>query len=355
MRRLDTWLGINPFQTRPSKCIKKLKKEGLEAEVWPLKDTHLLSIQKACPSLVTAGDHGKRAGHMLFLLFINDLGSVLKHSKYKLYADDTVLYSDCTGEDHDTLSLNIQSDLDLVATWCKTNAIMMNVKKTKTMMFGTRHKLSLIDGMHLHVDGRLLECVPFYKYLGTFVDSELNFVKQSNETIKSISYKFYFLGKVKNFLNTEILLKLYKSYIQPYFDYNDIFLETTTSKQYDKLVRLQRRCLRRCLPENVQIDRNELHHITGINKLTDRAECHLLKLMYKRAQDEFYLDDTQGITRLYDGPVLQIPFPNNEIYKRSIMFRGSTLWNNLPANTRNIATFECFKSKMKKNLHVKVN
>ena len=298
---------------------------------------------------------GSVLGPMLFLLFINDLGSAIKHSLYKLYADDTVLYSKCTGEDNVILSMKMQEDLDNVSVWCRTNAIMMNVKKTKTMIFGTKHRLSLADPPQMNVDGRLLECVSSYKYLGTHVDSELNFIRQSNETIKSISYKFYFLGKIKTFLNTDTLLKLYKSYIQPYFDYNDIFLETTTVKQYDKLMRLQRRCLRRCLPENVRADRNEIHRITGINKLEDRANCHLLKLMYKRAQNNLYLDNTQGVTRLYDGPVLQIPFPNNETYKKSIIFRGSTLWNNLPSNIRNIPTFECFKSKLKEDLLAKLN
>ena len=68
-----------------------------------------------------------------------------------------------------------------------------------------------------------------------------------------------------------MLLRLYKAYIQPYFDYNDIFLENTTFKQYDKLIRLQKRYLRRCLPDNQKIDRDEIYNITGINKLQDRA------------------------------------------------------------------------------------
>ena len=156
---------------------------------------------------------GSVLGPMLFLLFINDLGSVTKHSKYKLYEDDTVLYSDCTGETDGILKTNIQHDLDHVSTWCKLNDIILNMKKTKTMMFGTRHKLSQLDPLQIHVNGRRLECVPSYKYLGTFVDSELNFIKQSNKTIKPVSYKFYFLGR--NVTETR------KSYIQPYFDYND--------------------------------------------------------------------------------------------------------------------------------------
>ena len=231
---------------------------------------------------------------------------------------------------------------------------MMNTKKTKTMRFGTRQKLADTEALKLYIDGRLLECVPSYKYLGTYVDSELNFVKQSNETIKSISYKLYFLGKIKCFLNTNILIQLYKSYIQPYFDYNDIFLETTTARQYDKLIRLQRRCLRRCLPENIRVNKNEIYTMMGINKIQDSADAHLLKLMYKRAQREDYLDVSEGRTRLFDGPVLKVPFPNNETFEKSVIFRGSNLWNELPAVERNTPSFICFKTNLSRKLREKL-
>ena len=135
----------------------------------------------------------------------------------------------------------------------------------------------------------------------------------------------------------------------------DIFLETTTVKQYDKLVRLQRRCLRRCLPENIQIDRDDIYQYVGINKLKDRADCHLLKLMYKRTKNDAYLDKTQDGTRLHDAPVLIVPFPNNEIFRKSIIFRGATLWNTLPPDIRNIPTFDCFKTKMKQMLLKNLN
>ena len=61
--------------------------------------------------------------------------------------------------------------------------------------------------------------VPHYKYLGTCVDSELNFFRQSNT--------FYFLTKIKKYLDTDLLLRLYEAYIQSYFEYDDILLENT--------------------------------------------------------------------------------------------------------------------------------
>ena len=77
--------------------------------------------------------------------------------------------------------------------------------------------------------------------------------------------------------------------------------------------------------------------------------------MYKRTKDPAYLDNSEGRTRLHDAPVLNIPFPNNELFRKSIIFRGSSLWNDLPPDIRNTATFEYFKMKMRENLLAKLN
>ena len=61
-------------------------------------------------------------------------------------------------------------------------------------------------------------------------------------------------------------------------------------------------------------------------------------------------DDDEVRTRLHDAPVLYVPFPNNETYKKSIMYRGSTAWNLLPPDECNIATFDSFKSMLKVKL-----
>ena len=135
---------------------------------------------------------------MLYLLFINDLGSAIIHSSYKLYADGTVLYSKCTGEDNAALYTSMQYDLFAVVNWCTKNAIMMKKKRKKSMIFGKRQNSARLDQRSFHVNNRQLEIVPFYKYLCTNLDSEL---KQSNETIKSISYKLYFLKRIKQFLS----------------------------------------------------------------------------------------------------------------------------------------------------------
>ena len=61
---------------------------------------------------------GSVLGPMLFLIFINDLGKNIKASNYKLYADDTVIYSQQNPDD-ELLRIDHQSDLNNIQNWCK--------------------------------------------------------------------------------------------------------------------------------------------------------------------------------------------------------------------------------------------
>ena len=43
------------------------------------------------------------------------------------------------------------------------------------------------------------------------------------------------------------------------------------------------------------------------------------------------------------GPAHGIPKPNKESFKKSVIFRGGTLWNLLPGEVRNLPTLSDFK------------
>ena len=89
---------------------------------------------------ITCGvPQGSVLGPLLFLLYINDISSVVKDSKISMYADDTVVYIS-----HSNLDLAIpliQSDLNRVYTWCNNNKLTINCKKTKVFLFGMRSSI----------------------------------------------------------------------------------------------------------------------------------------------------------------------------------------------------------------------
>ena len=119
---------------------------------------------------------GSTLGPLLFLIYINDFRNCLKLSKSYLYADDTVLVESCI--EIYTSYLNLQSDLDNIANWCKGNTLTINIKKNKGMIFGSQNRLKSIALPNLTIDGKQLDNVNQYKYLGITLGSTLSFKYQ---------------------------------------------------------------------------------------------------------------------------------------------------------------------------------
>ena len=141
---------------------------------------------------ITCGvPQGSVLGPMLFLLYINDLCDVILNCSTFLYADDTVLVANAL--DIQAAHAQLQIDLDNVAGWCKFNKLSINIKKTKSMIVGSRHKVkNHIAIPRLQISGRPLEYVYQYKYLGVTIDEILSFNSHLNNTIKIVSHKFFF-------------------------------------------------------------------------------------------------------------------------------------------------------------------
>ena len=139
-------------------------------------------------STITCGvPQGSVLGPLLFLIYINDLVDIIENCDTFLYADDTVLVTSASNI-HDA-HRSLQHDLDNITNWCKGNRLSLNIKKTKSMIFGTRHRVKRVFAPRLHMNNVPLDYVTTYKYLGITTDQTLNFNPNLNQIIKTVSYK----------------------------------------------------------------------------------------------------------------------------------------------------------------------
>ena len=70
---------------------------------------------------------GSILGPILFLLFINDLPTCLRHCECNLFADDTVIYT--MSGDKQSAMTDLQSDINNIYDWFKRNRLSVNVNK----------------------------------------------------------------------------------------------------------------------------------------------------------------------------------------------------------------------------------
>ena len=300
---------------------------------------------------ITCGvPQGSIMGPLLFLLFINHMKPIFEYSTYKLYADDTVFYT--TNKDKLVAHQYIQSDLYKFAEWCTRNKLCINIKTTKAMLFGTRNMLKQARHYNVDLENESLHYVKDFNYLGIKLDCNLDYELHATECYRMVAYKLYLLTRIRKYINIEQAICIYPSKILPYFDYGDIFYNTTFQRILYKLQILQNRALRVCLNRDSRYHVNLLHSESNIPLLTNRRNTYVLNFVYPRSRIVKYLEIENRPLRMYAAPVM-IEIPSNNVpFERSLLYQGARKWNMtvLPVDKRNIPNHKSFKKKQKQKL-----
>ena len=113
---------------------------------------------------------GSILGPLLFVIYINDLPSVLQSSSASLYADDTVIY--CYGSSSRELSEKLNRDLLTVAQWMNEHKLTLNLEKTKCILIGSNRKLESKVPLTVSILDHKVDNVSSFKYLGIFISSD---------------------------------------------------------------------------------------------------------------------------------------------------------------------------------------
>ena len=79
---------------------------------------------------------GSVLGPLLFIIFINDLPTVIQRCKVFMCADDRALFF--ADRDVKIIESVLQDELDVLSNWFTDNELIVNCTKTKIMLFGSK-------------------------------------------------------------------------------------------------------------------------------------------------------------------------------------------------------------------------
>ena len=156
------------------------------------------------------------------------------------------------------------------------------------MIFGTRQQIKKARGINLHIEGKAIQKVPSFKYLGLVLDPTLSF----NQQIKNVAN----IVTRPRYPNNKSMLCIYKSMVLPYFDYTDVVVSNASTFLLGKLQSLQERCLRICLNVHDKNNVNNLHNRAGVAKFGDRREMHVNNFMYRELGRNGHLVEKVKVT-----------------------------------------------------------
>ena len=192
-----------------------------------------------------------------------------------------------------------------------------------------------------------MQYVNIFNYLGIKFDNKLDFEAHAKEYLRLLSHKVW---RIRNIINNIQALTIYKFKMLPYFDYGDIFYNNTYVGTTNKLQKLQNRAIRLCLGHDSRYNVALLHQESKIPKLENRRHVYLLNFIYPRSRNHSCTNILNITLRRYDALILYEPFPNNESFRRSILYQGAIVWNALPVEERAIDTHTKFKNFQKDKL-----
>ena len=110
-----------------------------------------------------------------------------------------------------------QQRVGRVVGWSDENALHVNTKKTKEIVFGS---VPESHSAPITIHGEAIEQVGSYTYLGVIVDSLLSWKEQTDAVCRKTKQRIYFLRRLRSFgMSRKILLLFFTSVVMSVLQY----------------------------------------------------------------------------------------------------------------------------------------
>ena len=160
---------------------------------------------------------GSILGPLLFIVYVNDLPRSLKHCSVNMYADTAIYLGSQTV---DTLNIYLNQDLERLAEWLEDNNLVLNVAKTKSLLFTSQRHKERDCKLSLIVLGKKISCVTTFKYLGVVFDNFKTRKVHADYVRKKVACRVGILGRIRGFLAKEVSILDHNTLILQLFDYS---------------------------------------------------------------------------------------------------------------------------------------
>ena len=189
--------------------------------------------------------------------------------------------------------------------------------------------------------------------LGITIEKKLTFKQHVENLLRKAQYKLHTLRSIRRFLSIEKAKILGNAFIASQFNYTPLLWMFCRKTLYSKIEKIHHKTLKTIYESNDTCDNLLLESNTV--SVHQRHLRFLMTEIYKsisQLNPQFmwsFFTHKDIPYNLRKGPILGLPKTHSFYYgTNAIHFRGSLIWNNLPAAVKsNDSLFE-FKNKIKK-------
>ena len=224
---------------------------------------------------------GSVLGPILFLIYTNDLGNASNFS-VNLFADDTCL--SLSNSNLYVLERQCNVEADLIHKWFLANKLTTNSKKASNFML-SNYIPNHSRNFSIKMGNVMLKKVKCVKYLGVMLDENMTWSSQIEFLTKKLSRSAGIFSKLRYYLNTEILIRVYHALFNSHLQYAILCWGNTVITNLNRLQVLQNRAIRNIsrAPRFFRLDNYYLNY--RILKVQDLYKLEVAKFMHGHYND----------------------------------------------------------------------
>jgi retron-type reverse transcriptase len=298
----------------------------------------------SCSRKVSNGlPQGSKISNLLFIIFVNDISKHLKNVKVIMFADDTLLLIECENPDSGIEKLN--DDLKIVSDWMKFNTMAMNIDKCCAMVVNA----SSDSDKDIIFDDSPIAKVNAIKYLGVFIDNELNMNCHYEMLLSKLNRNVGLLRRLSSKLDENSRRIFFKSIVLPVVDYCSSYLMLMDDVKLDRIQKVVNKAMRCVLSCDPLTPIDEMCRRIGIAKIKSRINLNsllfvnkiLLKGVPLRLRNKFVLNSEVRQRQLRNDSKFKLPLWICAVSRRSIYYATINMLNQIVIDDKQSFKMNC--------------
>ena len=302
---------------------------------------------------------GSILGHLLFLIYVNDMPQFVKNCFLIQYADDTQLVFSSKLENLHELIEYAENTLLLAKSYFQNNGLLLNEDKTQCIFIGSRQYISRIpDDIKINFNGNLITPSKTVKNLGVHFDRYLLFDTHIDALSKKVTGTLLYINRIKNHFSAYTRTMVIQSLVLSLINYCSKVWGMTSKQQIERVQKLQN-----FAAKVAEGNARKFDHVTPIiNKLDwlkvdEQIKFDVGLTVYKTVHNQ-YPDwliplksrNQAGFRSTRQYSELLVNRTSTDIGKNKLSITGPTVWNSLPQSIRDCNSIPSFKKALKRHI-----
>ena len=273
-----------------------------------------------------------------------------------MFADDTNVF--VFGDNLSDVETNANSCLSALNNWFICNKLSLNLSKTCYMIFSNKTSADL----NLCLNGKNIERVSHFKYLGVIIDEELKWSVHIDNIYRNLIKFTSIFYRLRDKLPVSMLKDMYYAFVYTHILYGIELYANTTNTNLNKLITLHNKLLRILQSKPRTTHTRQLYLNYNVLPIPELHKQQLIIFVYKYLyhsdllprvfldNDYFALNNIIHNYNTRRHTNVHIFGVNTTHGRRSTRYRAAVLWNDLPEHLHTIPGIFQFKKSLKCHL-----